>query len=85
MNISYILIVLSMAFENVLLVVILIGVVLFGAKKLPELARALGKAQSEFEKGKRESIRETFTEENRSGSKQDELTSEPRTDNDIRK
>ncbi|HKX21260.1 MAG TPA: twin-arginine translocase TatA/TatE family subunit [Nitrososphaeraceae archaeon] len=74
-----------MAFENVLLVVILIGVVLFGAKKLPELARALGKAQSEFEKGKRESIRETSTEENRSVSKQAELTSEPRTDNDIRK
>ncbi|HEY6949597.1 MAG TPA: twin-arginine translocase TatA/TatE family subunit [Nitrososphaeraceae archaeon] len=73
-----------MAFENVLLVVILIGVVLFGAKKLPELARALGKAQSEFEKGKRESIRERSTEENRSVSKQDELTSEPRTDNDIR-
>ena len=85
MHIWYTLIVLSMAFENVLLVVILIGVVLFGAKKLPELARALGKAQSEFEKGKRDSIRETFTEENRSVSKQDELTSEPRTDNDIRK
>lgn len=84
MHIWYILIVLSMAFENVLLVVILIGVVLFGAKKLPELARALGKAQSEFEKGKRESIRERSTEENRSVSKQDELTSEPRTDNDIR-
>ena len=84
MHIWYTLIVLSMAFENVLLVVILIGVVLFGAKKLPELARALGKAQSEFEKGKRESIREMFTEENRSVSKQDELTSEPRTDNDIR-
>ena len=73
-----------MAFENVLLVVILIVVVLFGAQKLPELARALGKAQSEFEKGKRDSIRETSTEENRSMSKQDELTSEPRTDNDIR-
>lgn len=73
-----------MAFENVLLVVILIGVVFFGARKLPELARALGKAQSEFEKGKRDSIRETSTEENRSVSKQDELTSEPRTDNDIR-
>ena len=85
MHIWYTLIVLSMAFENVLLVVILIGVVFFGARKIPELARALGKAQSEFEKGKRESIRETFTEENRSGSKQDELTSEPRTDNDIRK
>jgi len=73
-----------MAFENVLLVVILIGVVFFGAKKLPELARALGKAQSEFEKGKRDSIRETSTEENRSVSKEDELTSEARTDNDIR-
>ncbi len=65
MHIWYTLIVLNMAFENVLLVVILIGVVLFGAQKLPELARALGKAQSEFEKGKRESIRETSTEENR--------------------
>ena len=73
-----------MAFENVLLVVILIGVVFFGARKIPELARALGKAQSEFEKGKRDSIRETSTEENRSISTQDESTSEPKTDNDIR-
>jgi len=84
MHIWYALILLNMAFENVLLVVILIGVVLFGAQKLPELARALGKAQSEFEKGKRESIRETSTEDNRGVSKQDELTSEPTTDNDIR-
>jgi sec-independent protein translocase protein TatA len=84
MHIWYALILLNMAFENVLLVVILIGVVLFGAQKLPELARALGKAQSEFEKGKRESIRETSTEDTRGMSKQDELTSEPTTDNDIR-
>jgi len=84
MHIWYTLVVLNMAFENVLLVVILIGVVLFGAQKLPELARALGKAQSEFEKGKRESIRETSTEDTRGMSKQDELTSEPTTDNDIR-
>jgi sec-independent protein translocase protein TatA len=84
MHIWYTLILLNMAFENVLLVVILIGVVLFGAQKLPELARALGKAQSEFEKGKRESIRETSTEDTRGMSKQDELTSEPTTDNDIR-
>ena len=84
MHIWYTLILLNMAFENVLLVVILIGVVLFGAQKLPELARALGKAQSEFEKGKRESIRETFTEDNIGMSKEDELTSEPATDNDIR-
>jgi len=84
MHIWYALILLNMAFENVLLVVILIAVVLFGAQKLPELARALGKAQSEFEKGKRESIRETFTEDNIGMSKEDELTSEPATDNDIR-
>ena len=70
-----------MVFENVLLVVILIGVVLFGAKKLPELARALGKAQSEFEKGKRESIREASTEVNTSKLKENELSSEPKTDN----
>jgi sec-independent protein translocase protein TatA len=69
-----------MAFENVLLVVILIGVVLFGAKKLPELARALGKAQSEFEKGKRESIREASTEVNNSVLKQNEVTSDAKTD-----
>ena len=72
-----------MAFENVLLIVILIGVVLFGAKKLPELARALGKAQSEFEKGKRESIREASPELNNRMLKQIELTSEPRIDNGI--
>jgi sec-independent protein translocase protein TatA len=84
MHIWYTLILLNMVFENVLLAVILIGVVLFGAQKLPELARALGKAQSEFEKGKRESIRETSTEDTRGMSKQDALTSEPTTDNDIR-
>ncbi len=33
-----------------LIVVILIAV-LFGAKKIPELARALGKAKGEFKKG----------------------------------
>jgi sec-independent protein translocase protein TatA len=53
-----------MAFENVLFIVIIIGVLLFGAKKLPMLARALGRAQAEFEKGKRESIRETSQETN---------------------
>jgi sec-independent protein translocase protein TatA len=49
----------NMGFENVLLVVILIGVLLFGANKLPELARSLGNAQSEFEKARSESARES--------------------------
>jgi sec-independent protein translocase protein TatA len=36
------------------LVVILVIVVLFGAKKLPELARSLGRSSSEFKKGLKE-------------------------------
>ena len=68
-----------MAFENVLLIVIIIVVLLFGAKKLPELARALGRAQAEFEKGKREFNREKsqYTEED---VKQNEPTYEPKSD-----
>ena len=68
-----------MAFENVLLIVIIIGVLLFGAKKLPELARAFGRAQAEFEKAKRESIREISQETNES-AKQNESTFEPKSD-----
>jgi sec-independent protein translocase protein TatA len=37
-----------------LLVILGIVVLLFGAKKLPELARSMGKASREFRKGARE-------------------------------
>ena len=37
-----------------ILIVALIIMVLFGAKRLPELARSLGKSKGEFEKGKAE-------------------------------
>lgn len=37
-----------------ILVVALLVIVLFGSKKLPELARALGKAKGEFKKGTEE-------------------------------
>ena len=68
-----------MAFENVLLIVIIIGVLLFGAKKLPELARALGRAQAEFEKAKRDSSQEISQETNES-AKQNDSTFEPKSD-----
>lgn len=38
--------------------VIVGGIVIFGAKKIPEIARSLGKAQGEFEKGKIEGNKE---------------------------
>ena len=50
-----------MAYENVLLVIIVAGMVLFGSKKLPELFRSLGRAHSEYEKAKLEAQREFVT------------------------
>ncbi len=41
-----------------LLIVLGIVVLLFGAKKLPELARSMGKASSEFKKGIKEGASE---------------------------
>jgi len=36
-------------------IAIIAGILIFGAKKIPELARTLGKAKGDFEKGKIES------------------------------
>jgi sec-independent protein translocase protein TatA len=49
-----------MAFENVLIVIVIAGIVLFGAKRLPELFRSLGRAHAEYEKAKLEAQRENF-------------------------
>jgi sec-independent protein translocase protein TatA len=48
-----------MGYENLVIVVMVALALLFGAKKLPELARSLGRAQSEFEKAKMELTQET--------------------------
>lgn len=37
-----------------LLIVVLLVVLVFGAKKIPEIARSLGRASGEFKKGVRE-------------------------------
>ncbi|MGQ0638880.1 MAG: Sec-independent protein translocase subunit TatA/TatB [Nitrososphaerota archaeon] len=39
-------------------IIIVIAVLIFGAKKIPELARTFGKAKGEFEKGKIEADKE---------------------------
>jgi sec-independent protein translocase protein TatA len=39
-------------------IVVIIGVLIFGAKKIPELAKTLGRAKGDFEKGKIEAERD---------------------------
>jgi len=39
-------------------IAVIIAVLLFGAKKIPELAKTFGKAKSEYEKGKIEGDKE---------------------------
>jgi len=39
-------------------IIVIVGVLFFGAKKIPELARTLGKSKGEFEKGKMEGDKE---------------------------
>jgi len=43
---------------EIIIVVVVIGVLIFGAKKIPELAKTFGKAKGEFEKGKIEGEQE---------------------------
>ena len=49
------------------LIVVVILVLLFGAKRLPELARSLGKSMNEFKKGRQEDSTDTAN-----GGEQDE-------------
>lgn len=55
-----------------LIVILLIVLVLFGAKKLPELARGMGQAVKEFQKAKDE-----FSDELHKSAKNDEPTVRP--------
>jgi len=47
-----------MGYEQIIIVVIIAGALIFGAKKIPELARTFGKAKGEFEKGRLEAEKE---------------------------
>lgn len=52
-----------------LLVVLLVILVLFGAKKLPDLARALGRSVNEFKKGRDEGAKTDATDPNKTEPK----------------
>ncbi|MCV0429982.1 twin-arginine translocase TatA/TatE family subunit [Nitrosopumilus sp.] len=56
---------------EIIILVVVIGVLIFGAKKIPELAKTFGKAKGEFEKGKIEADKDLkeFKEEIDSASK----------------
>ena len=57
-----------------LAICVVVAFVLFGgAKKIPELARSLGKAKSEFKKGITEREREAAEEEKKAEAPQKEL------------
>jgi|Deesub1362A_J573_1020465.scaffolds.fasta_scaffold00005_300 sec-independent protein translocase protein TatA len=45
---------------NELMVILIVALILFGPKKLPELARSLGKAVAEFNKAKDEFSKESM-------------------------
>jgi len=49
-----------MGYEWIWLIIIG-GIVIFGAKKIPEIARSMGKAKGEFEKGQIEGAKEVKT------------------------
>ena len=53
-----------------IILAIVVVVLIFGAKKIPELAKTLGRAKGEFEKGKIEGEKELsdFKENKRSGA-----------------
>jgi len=44
--------------EWIVILIVIAMFFLFGSKKIPELARSIGKARAEFEKGKREALEE---------------------------
>lgn len=51
--------IIAMVGPETLAIIAVAALVLFGGAKIPELARSLGKAQSEFRKGKQEGDQES--------------------------
>ena len=66
-----------------ILLIVFVIILLFGAKKLPELARSLGKSLNEFKRGQTESTPEKKVEapaESTPAPKTEEKSEEPKAD-----
>ena len=65
-------------FQNIgpigLLLIIIIALILFGPKKLPELGRALGRTLKEFRAGTKEMLKE---DEHSTATEEKKISSEP--------
>lgn len=59
-----------------ILLIIFVVLLLFGSKKLPELARSLGKSLNEFKKGQTESAPEKKVEKQAEAAEPDDKDSE---------
>lgn len=60
--------------SNEIMLGLLIVVLLFGAAKIPELARSMGRAKAEYQKASREGEREVAASGSAAGASEDEKT-----------
>ena len=61
-----------------LILIIFVIILLFGARKLPELARSLGKSLNEFKKGQREESLDVSKSNNFNENEDDDFDEESR-------
>ncbi|MBO7328743.1 MAG: twin-arginine translocase TatA/TatE family subunit [Lentisphaeria bacterium] len=68
-----------------ILVIVIVILVLFGAKKIPELARSLGRASYEFKKAKEDIINEVKAAEDEAAADDNAVTTAKTVEEDVQK
>ncbi len=68
-----------------ILVIVIIILVLFGAKKIPELARSLGRASYEFKKAKEDIINEVKAAEDEAAADDNAVKSVKAAEDEVQK
>jgi sec-independent protein translocase protein TatA len=63
-----------------ILLIVFVVILLFGSKKLPELARSLGKSLNEFKRGQTESLPEKKEEEKPADPTEEKKAEDPKPD-----